>query len=266
MGKTTRRTLRRPLAILALAMVALSALPRLQAPALAAPRSAGHIVANEVRHEGPAARGEVATLGGEEAQTFALGESGAATLSVTSEVVDAGQRFDHVGAHWRAAPGKERSLFVEIRWSADGSTWSDWQLLQEEEDMAEVATNEHYAAPLPVGDARYAEYRIWLTDGDLEAARAIGLTFLDVTGLNLSPLARLLNDVAGAWRDPGSSWRVAAASASPRIRTRQDWGAEEIRWCLRCALRPRAGGRDVVFEPRRDPRPIGAHGAVSARR
>src|SRR2546427_5303546 len=113
-GKLPKR-LWRPLTVAVLAMVALSALPRLAAPALAAPRASGHISANEVRHEDPASRGTVAALGGGQAAALSTGQTGAPTLSVTSAVIDAGQRFDHVRVHWRAAAGKEDALFVEVR-------------------------------------------------------------------------------------------------------------------------------------------------------
>ena len=161
------------------------------------------------------------------------GSTGGETLLYTSPPVDAGQLFDRIGVHWVAAPGTEDRFFVELRTSADARSWSDWALLTPDEDMHDADRNEWFAAPQPaVPDARLAQYRVWLTDGDPSHVVRVGLTFMDVDDLNAGPVARLMNDIGGALRDVARSFtEPAAASAAPvgasRILSRQDWAADE---------------------------------------
>src|SRR5207245_1863375 len=85
--------------------------------------------------------------------------------------IDAGQAFDRLGVHWIAQRGAEETVFVEIRTSADGASWSDWRAANEEEDMTNEHTNEHLPAPMPLDGARSAEYPAWRT-ADAAPARA----------------------------------------------------------------------------------------------
>ncbi|MDP9264707.1 MAG: N-acetylmuramoyl-L-alanine amidase [Chloroflexota bacterium] len=212
-----------------LAAFLLALFPRAGAPAAAAPRFSGHIVASEVTHDRPAhAHGATSRVAAAGAAAYSTGSTGGDTLLVTGDPVSAGQIFDRVGVHWVAARGTQDSFFVELRTSADGAAWSDWQLLHAEEDMVDEARNEWYAAPLiAVEGARHAQYRAWMTAGDPDALMRIGLTFMDVTDRNAGPVARLLNDVAGAINDVGRSYAALGASGDPPILTRQDWGADE---------------------------------------
>ena len=237
--------LRRAVVIGALTLVALSALPRLEVPALRSIRASGHIVANEIRQSDPAAHGSVVELGAplaaanvatsgadatacieREGQLFET-PVGRTVLEVTGDAVDAGQRFNFVGVHWRAPAGREDRILVEIRASADGSAWGDWIAAPEDEDLADTTANERYAGPFNVGDARYAQYRVRLLDGDTSSISSIALTFLDVSDLNAPPWIRFLNDVSGAVRDMQASWTANASVNAMPIRTRRDWGADE---------------------------------------
>jgi hypothetical protein len=214
------------LALVAGAFV-LALLPNFGAPAVAAPRASGRIVANDVVQTSPA-RGPGLTLENGATISPDAGSTGGATLLFTSSAIDAGQLFDRVGLHWIAARGAEGSLYLEVRTSSDGGVWSDWKQLAEEEDMANQYSNEHYAMPLLVDAARFAQYRVWLTDGDPDSLARVSLTFMDVTDLNAGPVARLLNDIAGAFTDLRSSALADAAPVgAPRILTRQDWAADE---------------------------------------
>jgi len=219
--------IRRAGPIILLALLTAFAFPNLQPPAVAAPRVSGNVVAKELRHGSPATRpGTVERLGAAPAQPDS-GATGGDTLAYTSEIIDAGQRFNYVGVHWRARRGAENALFFEVRASRDGVTWSDWDARYEEEDMRDPETNEVYAAPLNVGDARYLQYRVWATNGDLGTARSVGLTLMDVSDLNASPISRFANDLFAAVKDLGRSFEANAAIRSPTIRTRQDWGCFE---------------------------------------
>jgi hypothetical protein len=213
--------------VVVLAFLALGLLPPLQPPAVVSSRASGRIVAMEVLHEDVASRGPVVPLSTRASSARSVGAAGSDTVSVTSEAIDARQWFNYVGVHWRARPGAERSLFVELRTSVDAVSWTDWALLSEEEDMADPDVNELYAAPFAVDRARFAQYRVWATDGDLAAMRRVALTFMDVSDLNESPLVRLLYDVTGALRDMAAAGTAHAAYATPQVQTRADWRADE---------------------------------------
>ncbi|HEX9269456.1 MAG TPA: N-acetylmuramoyl-L-alanine amidase [Candidatus Limnocylindria bacterium] len=211
----------------------LALLPHGSAPAAGSPRGSGHIVGHEVLQPRPAFSGGQLTTESGAAAPADAGSTGGETLLYTSPSIDATQLFDRIGVHWIAERGTEDSFFVELRTSADGSSWDDWSLLAEEEDMADALRNEHYAAPRPsVDGAHFAQYRVWLTGGDANVLVQVGVTFMDVSDLNAGPLARLMNDVEGAFRDFGESYASAAAVGVSKVRTRQDWGADEslMRW------------------------------------
>ncbi len=231
--RIVRRRHRLRLALL-LAVFLLALFPRASAPAVAAPRFSGRIIATEVIHDRPArAHGAISRTGAAGAAGPSTGSTGGDTLLFTGDAVAAGHVFDRVGVRWMAARGTQDTFFVELRTSADGAAWSDWQLLHPEEDMVDEVRNEWYAAPvIAVDGARHAQYRAWMTKGDPDALIRVGLTFLDVTDRNAGPLARLLNDVVGAIRDVGRSYAALGASGDPPILTRQDWGADEslMRW------------------------------------
>ena len=50
-------------------------------------------------------------------------------------------------------------------------------MLSADEDMANTDTNEWYASPqLAVSNARYAQYRVWLTSGNPSDVQRVGLS------------------------------------------------------------------------------------------
>lgn len=228
--------MRRRLSLAGLVVAFVLALwPQSQAPAAASLRVSGKTVANQVDHSMPAYTvGELRRDTGERIDATDAGSTGGATLSVTSPVIAAGQLFERVGVHYRAAWGKEDTLLVELRSSADGTTWGEWGLYHPEEDLADTKTNTWYIAPqVAPPDSRYAQYRVWLTDGDPAALQHIALTFLDVHDLNAGPIARLGNDIGGALRDMARSFTEgpgtahAAPTGTRKIFSRQEWGADE---------------------------------------
>ncbi len=226
---------RRRLALASLtAAIILGTLPMGGRPANAAP-GAGETVAREVLVDLPAqAAGllerDTGTPAGE-----ATGSTGGPVLRFTSRAIDAGQLFDRVGARWIASDHQvgEGSIYAEVRASADGATWGGWQQLTHAHDLDDESGATFYAPPKPLGGvSRYAQYRLWLLTGDTSAVRRFGLTFLDVTGLNAGPVARLINDVRGAFDAMTQSYAAAAPAGMPRILSRKDWGADEsrMRW------------------------------------
>src|SRR2546425_2393815 len=99
--------------------------------------------------------------------------------------------------------------------------------------MANTDTNEWYASPqLAVDNALYAQYRVWLTDGNPSDLQRVGITFMDVNDLNAGPVARFVGDIVGAAKDVARSFTeptgASAAAINPtRILARSDWAADE---------------------------------------
>ena len=217
-----------------IALFTLAFFPHGSAPAVASPRVSGKVVARELTHPAPAHRdGTLDRVGGALIQGADAGATGPGGLVYTSPALAADQLFDRIGAHWVAAPGAEASMHVELRTSADAATWSAWRAADADEDMADADRNEWYSAPWPaVAGARYAQYRVWLDGGDPAAVRSIGITLMDVSDLNASPVSRLVNDLAGALSDMARSGEAAASVGATQIRTREEWGADEslMRW------------------------------------
>ena len=218
--------------ILLIGVFVLALLPNFGTPAVATPRASGRIIANEHTDAWPTHSSGLTRTNGvpiNAADLSDVGSTGGETLLFSSQTIDAGQLFDRLGVHWIAARGEENTFYVEVRTSADGNGWSDWRSAVVEEDMTDEATNEQYAAPMPVGQtaARFAQYRVWLTNGNPDAIARVSLTFLDVNDLNAGPVARLFNDIAGAFSDFARSYADAAPVGSSRIQTRQDWAADE---------------------------------------
>ncbi len=191
--------------------------PKFSLPAQGAPRrslgATGRIVANEIVHPLPARSIGELTRPTSVPTGVDAGSTGGDTLLYTSQVVNGGQLFDFVGVHWVAARGSEDSMFVEVRTSGDGASWSDWRTMAQNEHLRDSDRNEIYAGPYEVGASRYAQYRVWLSGGDPDAMGQIALTLMDVNDLNASPVARLLSGVRTAVAD---LWRGSyAATGAP---------------------------------------------------
>src|SRR5207247_4985614 len=187
-----QRLSQKPCALL-IGLFLLALFPNSGPPAVASPRVTGEITAHEVTIPLPAMSGTLPRQGGGTLNGAAAGQTGGDTLLFSSPTVAAGQLFDRVGVHWVAARGTEDSFYVELRTSADGANWSDWDLLTADEDMANTDTNEWYASPqLAVDNALFAQYRVWLTDGNPSDLQRVGITFMDVHDLTAGPVARLV--------------------------------------------------------------------------
>jgi hypothetical protein len=218
------------------ALFILAVFPHAQTPATATSRGSGQTVAREVTQWDPTHSGGAlavdpgaAILSADSAGgSTQMGSTGGGTLLYTSDAIAAGQLFDRVGLHWLTIAGAQDSVALQLRTSADAHTWGDWIDLENDFDMEDHDSGERFATPqLTVGDARFAQYRVWLLGGDPGALVRVGLTFMDVTDLNQGPVARLVNDVVGAFRDLGTSYADAAPVGASKVLTRQDWGADE---------------------------------------
>ncbi len=203
-------------------------------PANAAPSASGVTVAREALFSLPALGSgtlerDTGTPAGE-----STGSTGEPVLRFTSQTIDAGQLFDRVGARWTSVAAEAgEALFVEVRTSPNGTTWSEWGQLPHSDDLDDQLAAAFYAPPQVAEDrARYAQYRLWLTDGDASSVRQFGLTFLDVTDLNAGPLARLGNDLRTALDAMTRPYADAAPVGTPKILSRRDWSADEsiMKW------------------------------------
>ncbi len=204
-------------------------------PASAAPRAGGPTVAREALFSLPAQGSgtlerDTGTPAGE-----STGSTGEPVLRFTSPTIDAGQLFDRVGARWTARNPElgEGSIYVEVRASADGVSWSGWQELSHADDLDDLLAAQFYAPPKPVpAVSRYAQYRLWLVAGNTADVQQFGLTFLDVTDLNAGPLARLANDVQSAFDALTRPYANAAPVGASKILSRRDWSADEsiMKW------------------------------------
>ena len=208
-------------------------LPALAAARASAPRASGKIVARQIDHVTPLSVGTLQRPSGQHIDVADVGSTGGETLSLTSPVIDAGQLFERVAAHFRAAPGTAGAALVEVRASPDGTSWTDWLALPIDEHLTDAASSTYYLPPQPVpASSRFAQYRVWLA-GSASALEHFALTVMDVNDLNVGPVARLFRAMGGALADAATAgYAMAAPIGPPRILTRQDWGADEtlMKW------------------------------------
>jgi len=134
------------------ALFVLGVFPHAQAPASAAPRGSGAIVAREVTLWDPThAGGRLSVQAGAPGMSPDTGSTGGGTLLYTSDPVAAGQLFDRVAIHWVTIVGAEGTIGFDLRTSVDGSAWSEWTAVSDEDDMVDLARNEHYGPPQTTG-------------------------------------------------------------------------------------------------------------------
>ena len=211
------------------ALFVLSVFPHAQTPASASNRGSGQTVAREITLWDPTHRGGALALDtGASILSADSGSTGGGTLRYTSDPVAAGQLFDRVAIHWLTIPGAADDVALQLRTSADGATWSEWADVENDADLEDLVTGERYGSPTTtVEGARFAQYRVWLVGGDPGALVRVGVTFMDVSDLNMGPLARLVNDVVAAVGELGRSYVSAAPVGASKILTRADWSADE---------------------------------------
>ena len=134
-----------------------------------------------------------------------------------SEVIAAPFRFTHVGLHWRANLDQ---LDVELRTSADGLLWSDWQGLHIEAPAGQTPAGDTFASLVAAPRYQFMQYRTTLSRG--QSANQITATFLNVDD------------------GPTLSAATTAAVSKPSFIdfTREEWGCNE-------ALRFDRRGREI---------------------
>jgi len=89
-----------------------------------------------------------------------------------SEVIESPFPFTHVGLHWRGSAGSS----FELRTSADGVAWSNWQALHIEASPDETPAGETYASLSSAPRHRFVQYRSSLSRGSIEKVTS---TFLN---------------------------------------------------------------------------------------
>ena len=118
---------------------------------------------------------------------------------------------------------------VELRTSADGTSWSDWQageVVDEAPDPdtaeAAAASADSHSAPVWVGEATHLQLRV--TGASPED---VDVHLVDSMGLGRSLAGRFVDAFAAAWR--GSASPAAATVGAPSVVSRAQWGADESR-------------------------------------
>ena len=134
-----------------------------------------------------------------------------------SEVIVAPFPFTHAGLHWR---GNRDQLTLEVRTSADGHIWTDWQALHIEAAAGETPAGDTFASLVAAPHHQYLQYRAQLSRGQ-------ALNRLTVTFLNVDDGAELATMTA-----------TALAKPSFIDFTREEWGCNE-------ALRFDRRGREI---------------------
>src|SRR5688572_8738116 len=122
-----------------------------------------------------------------------------------SEVIQSPFPFTHIGLHWRGNAGSS----FELRTSADGADWSNWQALHIEASPDETPAGETYASLSSAPRHQYVQYRSSLSRGSIEKVTS---TFLNAQD---GPVL----DVAEASLEKPSVINFA----------REEWGCDERR-------------------------------------
>lgn len=176
-------------------------------------------IAEDVEQRGEAfARGDrsgVDLSGGVQADRELAAAASGAGQEFISEPVQLDFPLTHIGAHWiaRSAGG---TVAVDLRWSSDGSSWSDWTPTVIDAEDGVAPNRGTFAALVNAERATFAQYRLRFdTAGGSIRVRRVTLTCLNsVDGEQTSILLPA---------DGG----VAAAVTKPSIVTRAGWGCVE---------------------------------------
>lgn len=148
----------------------------------------------------------------------------------TSEAVETQYPFNALGLHWSASNPQGSQVSAEVRFSGDGSAWSEWRpvLVSEEEFPDHIGQTK--SAGETIGDlvfaeapARYFQYRLNLVPGSTGEAPSIDrlvASYIDGRGYHESPLS-----LAGLWDKAAAFVKPEKVDAQPGIVTRAQWGA-----------------------------------------
>ncbi|MBH8604116.1 cell wall-binding repeat-containing protein [Thermoactinomyces sp. CICC 10522] len=148
------------------------------------------------------------------------------TAVYTSPVIKSKIVFTDVGIHWKnRSKNKDlgaRNTKVEVRFSADGQKWSDWQVAEVSDDVGPHPNQEEtFSDLIYAGNGRYLQYRVHLTGNKkvLPRIKDIKVTFINSRDgkkiVSKKPFWEILFD------------KVDAAVNKPDVVSRAEWGADE---------------------------------------
>ncbi|MFQ6000910.1 MAG: N-acetylmuramoyl-L-alanine amidase, partial [Anaerolineae bacterium] len=202
-----------------LILLGLYALPRSETALR--PQSQGPIVGEWVQtsvsdfREGESIGAEISEVDGGEVR-LASGERQGSFISVVKEMPFP---FNALGSHWIASLPPETDLKLEVRSSADNSSWTDWMEIRLDEDLASDM-GESRGALIMVPPGRYLQYRVSLSTADPSISPAleeIGLVYINSQEGPTIEEARAM--VLPQEAAPGVP--------QPPIISRAGWGADE---------------------------------------
>jgi len=160
-------------------------------------------------------QGEIKGAGDSQEMAISLASAGAGTY--TSPVIRAPLPFTAVGPHWALEGGPDDTLRVEVRTSADGATWSEWQSVALETPFGSTPSPQYFgslvSASSPDHLDHYAQYRIASASDQMKTLppTRLTLTFIDASdgpagGQTLA--AERLAMAPSALPMPPITWRV----------------------------------------------------------
>ena len=124
----------------------------------------------------------------------------------------------HVGLHWVIRSTAADAVAVEVRTSADGQTWSGWQLLTIEAVTDLAAGQEVFAALAGVPRAHFAQYRTTFQSGEPTTLASMTVT--------------AINSVDGPREAVATAAVTSASFTTPdgkafTVIPREGWGCDE---------------------------------------
>ncbi|MFQ5885849.1 MAG: N-acetylmuramoyl-L-alanine amidase, partial [Anaerolineae bacterium] len=145
--------------------------------------------------------------------------SGERQGSFTSMVKETPFPFNALGSRWLASLPPETDLKVEVRSSADNSSWTDWMEMRLDEDLA-PDMGESHGALIMVLPGRYLQYRVSLSTADPSISPALEEISLVYINSQKGPTI----EEARAMVLPQE---VTPGVPQPPVISRAGWGADE---------------------------------------
>ena len=158
---------------------------------------------------------EISEVDGGEVR-LASGERQGSFISMVKEVPFP---FNALGSRWIASLPPETDLKVEVRSSADNSSWTDWMEINLDEDLAQD-TEESRGALIMLPLGRYLQYRLSLSTADLSLSPALE----EITLVYINSQEGPTIEEAKAMVLPQE---VTPGVPQPPIISRAGWGADE---------------------------------------
>lgn len=123
----------------------------------------------------------------------------------------------HLGLHWVVRGASPDSLSVEVRSSADGTAWSDWQRLSIEAIEELPAGVEVFASLVEGRRGRFVQYRVSFGSDQVTTIDKVTITSLNSVDGPREPLAAVQS----------APVTIPTAAGAVTVTTREEWGCDE---------------------------------------